>query len=59
MVEVQQANVVNPDDITDEIELWEYLKIYTADAADVRRAKQASSKARKWFKRCKTSKLTQ
>lgn len=31
---------------------------YTADAADVRRAKQNSAKARKWFKRCKTSKLT-
>jgi len=30
---------------------------YTADAADVRRAKQDSAKARKWFKRCKTSKL--
>ena len=28
---------------------------YTADAADVRRAKQDSAKARKWFKRCKTS----
>jgi hypothetical protein len=31
---------------------------YTADAADVRRAKRYSAKARKWFKRCKTSKLT-
>lgn len=31
---------------------------YTADAADVRRAKQESASARKWFKRCKTSKLT-
>lgn len=31
---------------------------YTADSADVRRAKKESSKARKWFKRCKTSKLT-
>ena len=31
---------------------------YTADAADVRRAKRKSEKARKWFKRCKTSKLT-
>lgn len=30
---------------------------YTADAANVHRAKQASSKARKWFKRCKTIKL--
>ena len=34
MVEVQQANVVNPDNITNYIELWEYIKIYTADAAD-------------------------
>ena len=32
MVEVQLANIVDPDDITDEIELWEYLKIYTSDA---------------------------
>lgn len=31
---------------------------YTADAAIVRRAKKESAKARKWFKRCKTSKLT-
>jgi hypothetical protein len=31
---------------------------YTADAADVRRAKESSASARKWFKRCKTSKLT-
>jgi hypothetical protein len=31
---------------------------YTADAADVRRAKLESASARKWFKRCKTSKLT-
>lgn len=31
---------------------------YTADAADVRRAKKESASARKWFKRCKTSKLT-
>jgi hypothetical protein len=31
---------------------------YTADAAEVRRAKKTSAKARKWFKRCKTSKLT-
>ena len=29
-----------------------------ADAAVVRRAKKESAKARKWFKRCKTSKLT-
>ena len=31
---------------------------YTADAANVRRAKKESAKARKWFRRCKTSKLT-
>lgn len=31
---------------------------YGADSADVRRAKQASKKAKKWFRRCKTSKLT-
>ena len=31
---------------------------YTADAADVRRAKEASASAKKWFKRCKTSKAT-
>lgn len=31
---------------------------YTADAAEVRRAKNISMKARKWFKRCKTIKLT-
>ena len=31
---------------------------YTADAAVVRRAKKESASARKWFKRCKTSKLT-
>ncbi len=31
---------------------------YTADAANVRRAKKVSKKARKWFKRCKTSKQT-
>ncbi len=31
---------------------------YTADALDVRRAKKESAKARKWFKRCRTSKLT-
>jgi hypothetical protein len=31
---------------------------YTADADQVRAAKEASAKARKWFKRCKTSKLT-
>jgi hypothetical protein len=31
---------------------------YTADAANVRRAKKESASARKWFKRCKTSKLT-
>lgn len=31
---------------------------YTADAAVVRRAKKESASARKWFKRCKPSKLT-
>lgn len=31
---------------------------YTADAAIVRRAKKESAAARKWFKRCKSSKLT-
>jgi hypothetical protein len=31
---------------------------YTADAKLVREAKKESSSARKWFKRCKTSKLT-
>ena len=31
---------------------------YTADADQVRLAKKESAKARKWFKRCKTSKLT-
>lgn len=31
---------------------------YTADADIVRRAKKESTTARKWFKRCKTSKLT-
>ena len=31
---------------------------YTADAAIVRKAKKESASARKWFKRCKTSKLT-
>ena len=31
---------------------------YTADADQVRAAKKESAKARKWFKRCKTSKLT-
>jgi hypothetical protein len=31
---------------------------YGPDAADVRRAKKKSASARKWFKRCKTSKLT-
>jgi hypothetical protein len=31
---------------------------YTADSDLVRQAKKESSKARKWFKRCKTSKLT-
>ena len=31
---------------------------YTADSDQVRAAKKASAKARKWFKRCKTSKLT-
>ncbi len=31
---------------------------YGADSANVRRAKKESASARKWFKRCKTSKLT-
>ena len=31
---------------------------YTADADQVRAAKKASASARKWFKRCKTSKAT-
>jgi hypothetical protein len=31
---------------------------YTADADLVRKAKEESSEARQWFKRCKTSKLT-
>ena len=31
---------------------------YTADADQVRASKKESAKARKWFKRCKTSKLT-
>lgn len=31
---------------------------YTADADLVREAKKHSAKARKWFKRCKTTKLT-
>jgi hypothetical protein len=31
---------------------------YTADAKLVREAKKESTSARKWFKRCKTSKLT-
>ncbi len=31
---------------------------YTADSDIVRRAKKESASARKWFKRCKTSKLT-
>jgi hypothetical protein len=31
---------------------------YGADAANVRRAKKNSASARKWFRRCKTSKLT-
>jgi len=31
---------------------------YTTDSDIVRRAKKASAKARKWFKRCKTTKLT-
>ena len=31
---------------------------YTADADQVRLAKKESASARKWFKRCKTSKLT-
>ena len=47
---------------------WKYARIssyllcgkthYTADAANVRRAKKESASARKWFKRCKTTKLT-
>jgi hypothetical protein len=32
---------------------------YTSDADQVRLAKKESASARKWFKRCKTSKLTQ
>jgi hypothetical protein len=32
---------------------------YTADSDLVRQAKKESAKARKWFKRCKTSKVTQ
>lgn len=31
---------------------------YTTDSDIVRRAKKASAKARKWFKKCKTTKLT-
>ena len=31
---------------------------YGPDSANVRRAKKESASARKWFKRCKTSKLT-
>jgi hypothetical protein len=31
---------------------------YTADSDQVREAKKESASARKWFKRCKTSKLT-
>lgn len=31
---------------------------YTSDSDQVRLAKKESAKARKWFKRCKTSKLT-
>ena len=31
---------------------------YTTDSDQVREAKKHSAKARKWFKRCKTSKLT-
>jgi hypothetical protein len=47
---------------------WQYPRIssyllcgkahYTADAKLVREAKKESASARKWFKRCKTSKLT-
>jgi hypothetical protein len=47
---------------------WEYPRIssyllcgkthYTADAKLVREAKKESASARKWFKRCKTTKLT-
>lgn len=32
---------------------------YTSDSDQVRAAKKESASARKWFKRCKTSKLTQ
>ncbi len=32
---------------------------YTTDSDLVREAKKISAKARKWFKRCKTSKLTE
>lgn len=49
-------------------EEWKYPRIssyllcgkahYTADAKLVREAKKESASARKWFKRCKTSKLT-
>ena len=49
-------------------EEWKYPRIssyllcgkahYTADSDQVRLAKKESASARKWFKRCKTSKLT-
>lgn len=49
-------------------EAWAYPRVssyllcgkahYTADSDLVRKAKRSSSKARKWFRRCKTSKLT-
>ena len=49
-------------------ESWSYPRVssvllcgkahYTADADLVRKAKKASKKARKWFSRCKPSKLT-
>jgi hypothetical protein len=49
-------------------EAWAYPRVssfllcgkahYTADSDLVRKAKKESQKARKWFRRCKTSKLT-
>lgn len=49
-------------------EQWGYARVssyllcgkthYGADSANVRRAKKESASARKWFRRCKTSKLT-
>ena len=32
--EVHKANLVNPYYIQDSIEMWEYLQLYTGDAAD-------------------------